>query len=98
MTTGETAGCSRWGRSLMWLAVVAALVATAACAPTAATSATSAATPAPAPARLPATVTDRLDAAVAETMKTADIPGALLGIWSPQGSYVKAYGVADRVT
>lgn len=81
-------------RRLPLLAVAAALVLMAACAPTEPAPAPPAATP----AGLPATVTDRLDAAVAETMTSAKIPGALVGFWSPEGSYVKAYGVADRAT
>jgi D-alanyl-D-alanine carboxypeptidase len=41
---------------------------------------------------------DRLDAAVTEAMREAKIPGALVGIWSPDGDYVKAFGVADTST
>ncbi len=40
----------------------------------------------------------RLDAAVARAMSAAAIPGALVGIWSPEGEYVKAFGVADTAT
>jgi D-alanyl-D-alanine carboxypeptidase len=31
-------------------------------------------------------------------MGTARIPGAMIGIWSPQGRYIKAFGVADTTT
>lgn len=40
----------------------------------------------------------RLDTAITETMKASEIPGALIGIWSPEGDYVKAFGIADTAT
>lgn len=40
----------------------------------------------------------RLDAAVEQAMATAAAPGAVVGIWSPQGDYVRAFGVADKAT
>lgn len=39
-----------------------------------------------------------LDDAVTAAMAAAKIPGALLGVWSPEGAYVKAFGVADIAT
>lgn len=39
-----------------------------------------------------------LDQAVPDAMKSAGIPGAMVGIWSRNGEYVKAFGVADTVT
>ncbi len=39
-----------------------------------------------------------LDDAVTAAMKTAKVPGALVGVWSPDGDYVKAFGVADITT
>lgn len=59
--------------------------------------------PAPSSAVQPArpfspALTDKLDTAIAEAMNTAGIPGALVGIWSPEGQYVTAVGVADTET
>jgi len=47
---------------------------------------------------LPSSVADQLDVAINQTMSTANIPGALVGVWSPQGSYIRAFGVADKAT
>lgn len=40
----------------------------------------------------------RLDTAIPDAMSAARAPGALIGIWAPDGEYVKAFGVADTVT
>lgn len=40
----------------------------------------------------------RLDDAIGRAMRTARIPGAMVGIWSPGGDYVRAFGVADTST
>lgn len=40
----------------------------------------------------------RLDAAIAGAMDAARVPGSIVGIWSPEGEYVKAFGVADTTT
>lgn len=40
----------------------------------------------------------RLDSTLAGAMETAGIPGAIVGVWSPEGEYVKAFGVADTAT
>ena len=40
----------------------------------------------------------RLDAAVDQVMTAASIPGAIIGIWGPEGRYVRAVGVADKAT
>jgi D-alanyl-D-alanine carboxypeptidase len=40
----------------------------------------------------------RLDAAVNQAMTTAGVPGAIVGIWGPDGTYVRAFGVADKDT
>jgi D-alanyl-D-alanine carboxypeptidase len=47
---------------------------------------------------MPDAVAQRLDAAVNQTMTAAGIPGAAVGIWSPGGDYVRAFGVADTTT
>ena len=31
-------------------------------------------------------------------MKQASIPGSIVGLWMPGGSYVRAFGVTDKVT
>jgi D-alanyl-D-alanine carboxypeptidase len=43
-------------------------------------------------------VAQRLDAAVLRAMTTADVPGAMIGVWGPYGNYVRAFGVADTAT
>lgn len=39
-----------------------------------------------------------LDATITQTMSQARIPGAMIGIWSPAGDYVRAFGLADTAT
>jgi D-alanyl-D-alanine carboxypeptidase len=41
---------------------------------------------------------EALDAAITGAMDSAKIPGAIVGVWSPDGDYVKAFGVADTAT
>src|SRR3954465_14707229 len=43
-------------------------------------------------------VAQRLDAAVNQATTTARVPGAIVGIWGPDGDYVRAFGVADKTT
>jgi D-alanyl-D-alanine carboxypeptidase len=43
-------------------------------------------------------VAQRLDAAVNQAMTAANVPGAIIGVWRPDGSYVRAFGVADKAT
>jgi D-alanyl-D-alanine carboxypeptidase len=43
-------------------------------------------------------VTQRLDAAVNQAMAAVSVPGAIIGVWGPDGSYVRAVGVADMAT
>jgi D-alanyl-D-alanine carboxypeptidase len=40
----------------------------------------------------------RLDRAITKAMARASVPGTIVGIWGPGGSYVAAHGVADTVT
>jgi D-alanyl-D-alanine carboxypeptidase len=62
------------------------------------------AAPPPAPSAPPAAkvidpgVAQRLDGAIADAMNAASVPGAIVGLWGPDGQYVKAFGVADRAT
>jgi D-alanyl-D-alanine carboxypeptidase len=41
-------------------------------------------------------VAQRIDDAIDKAMDTAGVPGAIVGIWGPDGDYVKAFGVADQ--
>ncbi|WP_455353295.1 serine hydrolase domain-containing protein [Streptomyces sp. SYSU K217416] len=44
-------------------------------------------------------VAAKLDAAVRQAMREAQVPGVIVGLWAPgKGSYVKAFGVADKAT
>lgn len=40
----------------------------------------------------------KLDDAITTAMASAQVPGALVGVWSPEGNYVKAFGLADTTT
>ena len=51
-----------------------------------------------APQQLDAALAGRLDTAIEAAMAAEAIPGALIGIWSPDGEYVAAFGVADTAT
>lgn len=57
------------------------------------TSSTAAAAP-----QLDAGLAKRLDAAVNQAMTAVNVPGAVIGVWSPDGNYVRAFGVADKTT
>jgi D-alanyl-D-alanine carboxypeptidase len=43
-------------------------------------------------------IAKRLDVAVNQAMTAAGVPGAIVGIWGPDGDYVRAFGVADKTT
>ncbi|MER6314940.1 serine hydrolase domain-containing protein [Streptomyces sp. NPDC001581] len=44
-------------------------------------------------------VAAQLDAAVRQVMREARVPGVIVGLWAPgKGSYVRAFGVADKAT
>ncbi len=47
---------------------------------------------------LPAELSARLDAAVTAALPNAATPGALVGVRTPKGTWVKAYGIADPTT
>lgn len=80
-------------RRAVFAAAVCTTVAAAGCAaaPTESTSA-------PQQRSLESAVAARLDGAIANAMNASAIPGALVGIWSPEGDYVRAFGVADTAT
>jgi D-alanyl-D-alanine carboxypeptidase len=43
-------------------------------------------------------VAQRLDTTVNQAMAAVNVPGAMIGVWGPDGSYVRAFGVADKAT
>jgi D-alanyl-D-alanine carboxypeptidase len=43
-------------------------------------------------------VAQRLDTVVNQAMTAVNVPGAIIGVWGPDGSYVRAFGVADKAT
>jgi D-alanyl-D-alanine carboxypeptidase len=43
-------------------------------------------------------IAQRLDTAVNQAMTAAAVPGAIVGIWGQDGTYVRAFGVADKTT
>ncbi len=47
-------------------------------------------------APMPPEVAARLDTAITAILSTSRIPGATIGVWAPQGTYLKGFGVADR--
>jgi D-alanyl-D-alanine carboxypeptidase len=47
---------------------------------------------------IPDALAQRLDTSVNQAMTAAAIPGAIVGMWGPDGSYVRAFGVADKTT
>src|SRR5882724_764270 len=40
----------------------------------------------------------RLDESIDQVTTAASIPGAIIGIWGPEGRYIRAVGVADKAT
>src|SRR5690349_9354866 len=59
---------------------------------------TTAASPTSTTAGTPHVRADQLDGAIAQAMKDASIPGAIVGIWGADGDYVRSFGVADKQT
>lgn len=48
--------------------------------------------------QMDASTVHSLDVAINQAMSTASIPGAIIGVWGPQGQYVRAAGNADTAT
>jgi D-alanyl-D-alanine carboxypeptidase len=46
----------------------------------------------------PLATAGRLDAAIGQVMADNSIPGAIVGIWGPDGEYVRSFGVADKAS
>ena len=83
------------------LAVTAVLLATSGCADKSTppqSSATSSAASSETAKQMNDALAQRLDAAVNHAMTAAGVPGAIIGIWGPDGDYVRAFGVADKNT
>src|SRR4051812_25425299 len=83
-------------------AVAASALLMAACAAEPMSSPASSGTP-PAPTsadanEIDAAVATSLDAAINDTMKAVNVPGVIVGLWGPDGQYVRAFGVADKAT
>jgi D-alanyl-D-alanine carboxypeptidase len=62
-----------------------------------ATSTDASASPGAAP-RFPRATTDRLDAAIEQVLADKSTPGAIVGVWGPDGEYVRSFGVANKAT
>ncbi len=43
-------------------------------------------------------IAQRLDAAIEQAMNAVKVPGAIIGVWGPDGRYIRAFGVADKAT
>ncbi|MBP1160678.1 serine hydrolase [Rhodococcus sp. PvR099] len=53
---------------------------------------------APAGVQMDQATTAKLDSAIAEAVRKTGVPGAIVGVWGPNGSYVRATGTADTAT
>ena len=62
------------------------------------TIATTDASSAPAGKEMDAAVAARLDEAIDKAMDQAGVPGAIIGIWGPDGDYVRTPGEADQAS
>lgn len=78
--------------------IAAAMLLVAGCSGSSTTDSAGASTAVGSTAALDSATAARLDSAVAATMAEASVPGVLVGIWGPDGNYVKAFGVADKAT
>ena len=92
---------SQWRRGLLGAAAVALFMSASGCGSGSTPSESSApATPgttsAEAAQDIDGGIAQRLDAAIDQAMTAASIPGAIIGLWGPDGRYVRAVGVADR--
>ena len=92
-----------WWRRLLGASAVALLILIPACGNDSTPSQSSAAattstTSSEAAHDIDAGTAHRLDAAIDQTMTAASIPGAIIGLWGPEGRYVRAVGVADKAS
>jgi D-alanyl-D-alanine carboxypeptidase len=87
--------------NLQWCAVVAVsalLIAGCTSGPTSSSSSTTATTTSAAETAIDPALAGQLDAAINGAMKTVNVPGVIVGLWGPDGQYVRAFGVADKGT
>jgi D-alanyl-D-alanine carboxypeptidase len=88
-------------RMIAVAAAVALLLTTSGCGGDKSTSQSSSTSPPPTPEMtkpIDEALAQRLDAAVTQAMTVTGVPGALVGIWGPDGDYVRAFGIADKAT
>ncbi|MDN5933887.1 MAG: beta-lactamase family protein [Pseudonocardia sp.] len=104
-TSHRRHGLGRRRRGAAIVAITAGLVAVAACGtspssadPSPAVSAATATTSVTAAGPLPAATQAEVERLIRQFRETNNTPGVLVGIWSPQGTFVSATGVADLTT
>lgn len=96
MTAQTTTHSRRTG--LFAAAAVSLLVTVTGCSDDSGSESTTSATTAAATTEMDSATADRLDTAIESAMAQASVPGAIVGIWGPDGTYVEAHGVADKTT
>ena len=102
MTSRVTATKPR-RRGILALAAAVLLIAASGCAKDSTSqgssaTATSGSSSTATPQEIDAATAQRLDAAIEQAMKAASIPGAIIGVWGPDGRYIRAMGVADKAS
>ncbi|MFZ2176813.1 MAG: serine hydrolase domain-containing protein [Rhodococcus sp. (in: high G+C Gram-positive bacteria)] len=89
-------------RGLVAAAAAVALLVTASCSDDSSESTATSGTPTSESAesgmQIASATADQLDRAIEGALAEASVPGALVGVWGPEGDYVKAFGVADKAT
>jgi len=92
----------RWPRKVLAAAGGVVLVMASGCATHSASTGSGGATSSPPSAEstndVDAGTAQRLDAAINQAMSAASIPGAIIGVWGPDGRYIRTFGVADKTT
>lgn len=92
----------RWRRRLLAAASGVLLIVAAGCGNDSASRQSGGATSSPPSAEatneIDAGTAQRLDTAINQAMGAASIPGAIVGLWGPDGRYIRTFGVADKVT
>lgn len=80
------------------LLLTACLLMSAACASSSDAPATQTAPQPGATRELDSALAQRLDTAIEDAMDATGVPGVIVGLWGPDGQYVRAFGVADTAT
>ena len=89
----------RWLRGFLVVAVAAMLLSTVGCGSESAPPDVASPTPGTESAKeVNPDLAQRLDSTINQAMTDASIPGAIVGVWGPEGHYVRAFGVADKAT